>query len=114
MEMKKYFLAILLMLLAQISWWVPVAEADTQAPQQTILLNEILPGSATSASQEFIELYNPGNSDVSLNGWIVQYASATGTTWKTLSGLAFGQDSIGAHSYYPLTTANYLPAANTT
>jgi predicted extracellular nuclease len=32
--------------------------------------------------QDFIELFNAGTSAVSLNGWSVQYASATGSTWQ--------------------------------
>jgi predicted extracellular nuclease len=43
---------------------------------------------------DYIELYNPTASSVSLNGWSVQYASATGTSWAAtaLSGtLASGR-----------------------
>jgi DNA/RNA endonuclease G (NUC1) len=31
---------------------------------------------------DFIELYNPGPTDVVVNGWSVQYASAAGTSWQ--------------------------------
>ncbi|PYJ08196.1 MAG: hypothetical protein DMF06_13450 [Verrucomicrobia bacterium] len=31
---------------------------------------------------DFIELFNRGSSPVSVNGWSVQYAAATGTTWQ--------------------------------
>jgi hypothetical protein len=45
---------------------------------------------------DFIELYNPTNQPISLEGWSVQYASATGTSWSStdLSG------TIKAHGYY--------------
>ena len=45
--------------------------------------------SGASFQNDFIELFNRGNSTVNLSGWAVQYASATGTTWsKTdLSGM---------------------------
>ena len=45
--------------------------------------------SGASFQNDFIELFNRGNSTVNLTGWAVQYASATGTTWaKTdLSGM---------------------------
>jgi hypothetical protein len=33
-------------------------------------------------THDFIELHNRGNAPVSLAGWSVQYASATGTTWN--------------------------------
>jgi endonuclease G len=40
-------------------------------------------GNASAAYQnDFIELFNRGASPVSLNGWSVQYASTTGTTWQ--------------------------------
>ncbi|MFN0111784.1 MAG: lamin tail domain-containing protein [Blastocatellia bacterium] len=35
-----------------------------------------------SFQNDFIELFNRGNSTVNLTGWAVQYASATGTTWS--------------------------------
>jgi predicted extracellular nuclease len=31
---------------------------------------------------DYIELFNRGNTNVSLNGWSVQYAAATGTSWQ--------------------------------
>jgi DNA/RNA endonuclease G (NUC1)/fibronectin type 3 domain-containing protein len=34
---------------------------------------------------DYIELFNRGGSPVSVNGWSVQYAAATGTTWQVTS-----------------------------
>jgi predicted extracellular nuclease len=34
-------------------------------------------------TNDYIELFNAGTAPVSLNGWSVQYASATGTTWAS-------------------------------
>ena len=47
-------------------------------------------------ANDFVELFNAGSAPVSLAGWSVQYASATGTSWSvtSLSG------SIAAGSYY--------------
>ncbi len=52
--------------------------------------------SGATYRNDFIELYNPTASPVSLAGWSVQYASATGTTWQKtdLAG------SIPANGYY--------------
>jgi predicted extracellular nuclease len=36
----------------------------------------------TTYRNDFIELYNRGTTDVSLSGWSVQYAAATGTSWQ--------------------------------
>ncbi len=41
--------------------------------------------SGASYQNDFIEIFNRGNTSVSLNGWSVQYASDTGTTWAVTS-----------------------------
>ena len=50
-----------------------------------IVISEIYGGGGNSGAiykNDFIELYNPGNTAVDLTGWSVQYTSATGTgTW---------------------------------
>ncbi len=52
-------------------------------------------------NKDFIELYNPTDQPVSLEGWSVQYASATGTTWSVtpLAG------TIQSHGYYLIAEA---------
>ncbi len=45
---------------------------------------------------DFIGIYNSGSSSVSLDGWTVQYASSTGSTWQS-TALA---GSLGAGQYY--------------
>lgn len=70
------------------------------APPAAIVINEVYGGGGNNGSTyryDFIELYNPTNSAVSLTGWSVQYNSSAGTgTWfvTPLSG------SIPAHGYY--------------
>lgn len=69
-------------------------------PPTHIVISEIYGGGGNSGAtykNDFIELYNPGNTPVDLTGWSVQYLNATGTgTWaKTdLTG------SIPAKSFY--------------
>jgi hypothetical protein len=46
---------------------------------------------------EFIEIYNPLTIDVDLNGFKLQYKSATGTTWKDLA--VFSGKTIGAGKF---------------
>jgi hypothetical protein len=52
--------------------------------------------SGASLRNDFVELFNQGASTVSLDGWSVQYASASGTSWQrtALSG------SIAPGGYY--------------
>jgi beta-lactamase superfamily II metal-dependent hydrolase/DNA/RNA endonuclease YhcR with UshA esterase domain len=65
-------------------------------------------------TNDFIELFNRGNSTVDLNGWSVQYASAAGTSWAptALTGtLAPGRhyligEGAGAGGTTPLPTTD--------
>ncbi len=64
-----------------------------------VVINEVYGGGGNSGAtykNDFIELYNNSSSPVSLAGWSVQYASATGTTWATTPLIG----SIPANGYY--------------
>ena len=62
-----------------------------------LVISQVYGGGGNSGAtlkNDFIELYNPTASTVSLNGWTVQYGSSTGSTWQAtdLTGtLAPGQ-----------------------
>jgi predicted extracellular nuclease len=50
-----------------------------------IVISQVYGGGGNTGAtyrQDFIELFNRGTTAQSLNGWSVQYASATGTTWS--------------------------------
>jgi hypothetical protein len=50
-----------------------------------VVISQVYGGGGNSGAtytNDFIELLNTGTTDVSLNGWSVQYASATGTSWQ--------------------------------
>ncbi len=50
-----------------------------------VVISEVYGGGGNSGAtytNDFIELYNPTDSLISLNGWSVQYASATGTSYN--------------------------------
>jgi uncharacterized protein len=56
------------------------------APSPDIVINEVYGGggnTGASLRNDFIELYNRGAETVAVDGWTVQYASATGSTWAT-------------------------------
>jgi endonuclease G, mitochondrial len=92
----------------------------TQAAVATnVVISEVYGGGGNSGSSyknDYIELYNPTNSSISLSGWSIQYASSTGsfTNITNLTG------SIGAHQYYLIKQASggggtvNLPTANVT
>lgn len=61
----------------------PIAAAPAYAAPQGVVINEAyVNGGSTNAAyrNKFVELYNTTNAPVSLNGWSVQYRSATGVS----------------------------------
>lgn len=59
---------------------------ETQALSTSIVISQVYGGGGNSGAtyrNDFIELYNLGSSpvDLDLEGWSVQYASASGTSW---------------------------------
>lgn len=49
-----------------------------------VVISQVYGGGGNSGAtlkNDFVELFNAGPASVSLSGWSVQYASATGTTW---------------------------------
>lgn len=52
------------------------------SPGSPLVINEVYGGGGNSGAafnQDFVELYNPTDAPLSLDGWSLQYASATGT-----------------------------------
>lgn len=70
---------------------VLVAVSPAGAVSPDVVISEVYGGGGNSGAllkRDFIELYNRSTTPVSLAGWSVQYASATGSSWQTtaLSG----------------------------
>ena len=58
---------------------------SVQAVSPDVVISQVYGGGGNSGAtykNDFIELFNRGTAPVSLNGWSVQYASSTGTTWS--------------------------------
>ena len=75
--MKKFQLHILF------SFIFLVAIGKTSTSQ--VVISQVYGGGGNAGAtytNDFIEIFNRGTSSVSLNGWSVQYASATGTSWQ--------------------------------
>ncbi len=73
--------------------------APASAASPDVVISEVYGGGGNSGAtytNDFIELYNPSATAVSVAGWSVQYASATGSTGRrpTLAG------SIAAGGHY--------------
>src|SRR5512140_496287 len=84
-----------------------------------VVISQLYGGGGNSGAQftnDFVELFNRGASSVAIDGWSVQYASATGTSWAkaNLAG------TIPAGGYYLVQlaagsgTGATLPAPNAT
>src|SRR5437762_9748455 len=100
--MKHSVLAFMLLLITQ--------EARGQG-SPTVVISQIYGGGGNTGStlrNDFIELFNRGNTIVSLAGWSVQYASASGTSWDRtlLSG------TIGPGQYFLIQEAEGISGAS--
>ncbi|MFD2785136.1 IPT/TIG domain-containing protein [Hymenobacter rubripertinctus] len=61
------------------------ATTTTSFTVDLVVISQVYGGGGNAGStykNDFIELFNRGSAPVSLAGWSVQYASATGTTWQ--------------------------------
>src|SRR5881628_2287206 len=85
--------------------------------ESSVVISQIYGGGGNSGApyrNDFIELFNRSSNAVSVVGWSVQYASASGSTWQVtlLSG------TIQPHSYYLVqqasggSTGTNLPSAD--
>jgi hypothetical protein len=61
------------------------AYQPAQAVSTTIVISQIYDGGNSGATprNDFIELFNRGNTPVDVTGWTVQYASALGSSWDS-------------------------------
>ncbi len=58
---------------------------SAQAVSPDVVISEVYGGGGNTGAtlkQDFIELYNRGAAEVSVEGWSVQYASSTGVSWQ--------------------------------
>lgn len=95
----------LLLLMAPTSW----ASASTH-----IVISEVQVAGANSASEEFVEVYNPTSFDVTLTAWTIEYKSATSadipSSWTKKASLS---GTIKAHGYYLAAPKSYIAASDT-
>lgn len=65
-----------------------------------VVISQVYGGGGNTGAtikQDFIELFNRGNTSVSIGGWSVQYASATGSTWAVTN---LSNVSLAPGQYY--------------
>src|SRR5579862_787174 len=85
--MKRIYLLVLLTALA-----LPLAAASARASGAgSIVVAEVFASGGNSGAayaNDYVELFNRGSGTVAIDGWSLQYATASGTTWQatTLAG----------------------------
>ncbi len=94
----------------------PSPSPSPSPPLTKILISQVYGGGGNAGApfrNDFIELFNSGNTTVELSGWSVQYASATGTSWSVtnLSSMSLApgqyylvQEASGGSAGAPLPT----------
>jgi hypothetical protein len=97
------FAAILLLFSFVHQPLITAEESVTTLPP--LLITEVQTGGLTNAAEELVELYNPGNTALDLNGWQVQYMAATGTNWISKADLS---GTVDAGAYYIVATTGYI------
>ena len=88
---------------------VEVEDPQTTTSYPNIIISELYPNppsDQSESSDEFIELYNPNNFDVDLNGWLLKDASSNTFIVKN--------KTIAAYSYLVFTSAESKLSLNNT
>lgn len=98
-RLRQGFLLTSLLLAFGASAYYLASPPRAQVASSSIVISQVYGGGGNSGAtykNDFVELFNRGNTTINVSGWSVQYASAGGTTWRvtTLSG------SIPAGGYY--------------
>src|SRR3954453_20660902 len=63
----------------------PIAAQAAVSPTAPVVINEVYGGGGNSGAtytEDFVELYNTTAAPISVNGWSVQYAGTTGSSWQ--------------------------------
>lgn len=93
LRMKRAIFALITLLLGLVIMAAPI-----HADGQNIFITEVQTASLTSASDEFVEIFNNSDSEIDLSGWAMYYRSATGTTWTKKATVLTG--SIKAKAFW--------------
>ena len=99
---------ITLLTVAQLVLVLP-AQLAYASPATHVVVSE-LQTAGVSATDEFVELYNPTAAPVDISGWKLQYKSDTGVSYSTKLTISAGKSIPGPWS--ASSTAAALPAGS--
>ncbi len=77
-----------------------------------ILISEVQIAGGTDEKQEFVELYNPNNTDVSLTDWYLQKQTSSGNVSYFGKKSLFSGQKIFANGYFLIARAGYFSDLN--
>lgn len=95
-----YLLSLLGLLLPGIS--------TAEIQPRSIVISEIQTGSQTSASQEFIEIYNASDEAIDISAYQLEYYSAVTTVFTAPTRTITLHGILGAGKYYLIASNDYL------
>jgi hypothetical protein len=116
MTFNRFSLRPFAVLVAFFSALLSMSGTAVAAPGTSVVISQVYGGGGNSGAtytNDFIEIFNPTQSTVSLAGWSVQYASSTGSSWQTTAlpsislqpgEYALIQEAVGAAGRTPLPT----------
>jgi predicted extracellular nuclease len=101
MNTNKRIVLNLLVAIAMVVGLAPLAQpSPVEAISPNIVISQVYGGNGNTYKNDFVELFNRGNTAVSLDGWSIQYASATGTGNFSSNAIAAIAGSLAPGQYY--------------
>lgn len=76
-------------------------------PDLKILINEVMVGIDGNGSYEFIELYNPNDSDILLTDWSIKKISSTGKETSLVASARFENKIIQGYGHFLMANDKY-------
>lgn len=98
------WLPLRLLFLSLITGSLLVVARPAAARSQGVVISEILVGDSSSASSEFVELYNMSGEDIDIRGWRLVYSSGSDTSNKEIATF---QGGISARQSILLVSEDY-------
>ncbi|WP_428423362.1 ExeM/NucH family extracellular endonuclease [Methylibium sp.] len=94
------------------------ASAPAGASTSGVVISQVYGGNGNTYASDYVELFNAGAAPVSIAGWSIQYASATGTGSFSANGITALSGSLQPGQHYLVqlgtSTGPTLPAADAT
>src|SRR5262245_62882288 len=70
-----------------------------RSAQAQVVISQVYGGNGNTYNRDYVELFNRGATSVSLTGWSIQYASATGTGNFSANGITSLTGNVAPGQY---------------